>query len=154
MEDTNVYMRRLQGLEPKWKDPSAKPKPQAKPQPEPVQVPVAKSSNAEKSALVEAFNKKYGAIIKSGDLKGEDYDNAMAMFKERWDADQEKRKVRPTPGSPLERMAREEAYGKTVYRKRQPGEYDIKPDDDQSPEARAARMERLSKSLKAISPAR
>jgi len=155
MEDTDVYMRRLQGLEPEWKDPSAKPKPQAKPQPERSESRVAKSRNAENSALVEAFNKKYGAIIKSGDLKGEDYDNAMALFKERWEAEQAGQKMPVRPGSALDRMARQEGYGKTVWRKREKDEYDTKPSDDQSPEARARRIEALNRSWnKVFGPAR
>jgi len=82
-------------------------------------------------------------------------DNAMAMFKERWEDDQEGRKVRPTPGSPLDRMARQEGYGKTVWRKREKDEYDTKPSDDQSPEARARRIEALNRSWnKVFGPAR
>ena len=120
----------------------SKPTPQPKPQPK-VQAPVAKSRNTENDALVEAFNKKYGEL----NLRGKDYDEQMALFKERWEAEQAGQKMPVRPGSALDRMAREEGYGRTVYRKRKPGEYDIKPNKDQSPADRARATGRLSESL-------
>ncbi len=141
--DNDSLIRMYQGKEPKWKDPSAtqKPQPQIKLQPKEAESSY-KKSDPERDSLLSAFNEKYGVLK----LQGKDYDNQMALFKERWEADKEKRKIRPTPGSPLERMAREEAYGKTNSRKREQGE-DMKPDSDQSPEARARRVDALSKSL-------
>lgn len=125
----------------------SKPTPQPKPQPK-AQAPVAVTRmSKENPEMLSAFNKKYSEIIKSGHLKGEDYDSAKALFKERWEADREGRKIRPRPGSPLDIAAREEGYGRTVYRKREPGEYDIKPNKDQSPADRARATGRLSESL-------
>lgn len=125
---------------------ASKPTPQPKPQPKMVQSPVEKRRNTENSALVEAFNKKYGVL----NLKGKDYDEQMALFKERWEAEQAGQKMPVRPGSALDRMAREEGYGKTTWRKTRSDEYGDKPDNDQSPAAKARRMEALNRSLQKL----
>jgi hypothetical protein len=156
--DNDSLIRMYQGKEPKWKDPSAtsKPQPQAKPQPKKYEAPApSQKNNPEKDSLVtaykKAFDEKYGVL----NLKGQELENAEAMFKESWEAKEEGRPIRPRPGSPLDKRAREEGYGKLNFRRREPGEKpSYKIDDDQSPEARKRRMDALSGSLAKLAPAK
>jgi hypothetical protein len=75
-----------QGKEPKWKEPSATPTPQqqSKPQPKDVEAP-SKKNVPEKDALLSAFNEKYGVL----NLKGKEYDETLARFSNKWNADKE-----------------------------------------------------------------
>jgi len=74
---------------------AVKPQPQAKPQPKEVEATPKK--DPERDALLSAFNEKYGIL----NLKGKEYNDAMARFSEKWNADKEGRKIVPREGSPL-----------------------------------------------------
>jgi hypothetical protein len=96
--EKDSLIRMYQGKEPKWKDPSATPTPQqqSKPQPKDVEAP-SKKNVPERDALLSAFNEKYGVL----NLKGKEYDETLARFSEKWNADKEGRKIVPREGSPL-----------------------------------------------------
>lgn len=80
----------------KQKD-EVKSQPQTKPQPKKVEATPKK--DPERDALLSAFNEKYGIL----NLKGKERDDALAIFKEKRDADKEGRKIVPREGSPLGR---------------------------------------------------
>ena len=165
--DNDSLIRMYQGKEPKRKDPSAtpKPQPQAKPQPKKSEAPAQKPTS-QKSSLTEgykekkewekAYDEKYGILKGSAlELKGQELENSKAMFKESWEAKEEGRPIRVRPGSPLDKEAREEGYGKLNWRRREPEEKSsYKIDDDQSPEARKRRMDALSRGLAKLAPAK
>jgi hypothetical protein len=84
--DNDSLIRMYQGKELKWKDPSATPTPQqqSKPQPKDVEAP-SKKNVPERDALLSAFNEKYGVL----NLKGKEYDETLARFSKKWNADKQ-----------------------------------------------------------------
>jgi hypothetical protein len=68
-----------------------KPQPQAKPKPKDVEATsknveaTPKKNDPERDALLSAFNEKYGVL----NLKGKEYDENLARFSEKWNADKD-----------------------------------------------------------------